>query len=167
MKRIFYLMSVFLTLSTFGLRAQSYGTAAGVRIGDGIGLTVQQQIGEKATLEMIAESAFKSKDVTFSAIYEQHANIIPFVRMLNVYYGGGPHFKSVSANSTEKNGYGVTAIVGAELKLGNFLFSVDFKPLMNVSGGTGFFETQKGFSVRYVLLDRIKSFSLLERLKKF
>jgi hypothetical protein len=165
MKKKFYLIFSILTLSVMGLRAQSYGTALGARIGDGIGLTLQQQVGERATLEVIAESAFKSKDVTFSAIYEHHFNIIPFFRFFNFYLGGGPHYYSAAAGSNIKSGYGITAIAGAELKVGNFLFSVDFKPLMNISGGNGFFDAQKGLSVRYVLFDRINTGGLLKKLK--
>jgi hypothetical protein len=165
MKKKFYLILSLLTLSALGLRAQSYGTAIGGRIGDGIGLTVQQQVGDKATLELIAESVFKSHDWTYSAIYEQHYNIIPFVKFFNFYLGAGPHYYAPGTGSTFKPGYGLTAIGGVELKLGHFLFSVDFKPLINLSGGRGTFDAQKGLSVRYVIFDRIKLGGLFKKFK--
>jgi hypothetical protein len=162
MKKKIYLIFSLLTLSTLGLRAQSYGTAIGGRIGDGIGLTIQQQVGDKSTVELIAESVFKSHDVTYSAIYEQHYNIIPFFKFFNFYVGAGPHYYSPAAGSAIKTGYGVTAIGGVELKLGSFLFSLDYKPLMNISGGDGWFDGQKGISVRYVIFDRIKTGGLFK-----
>jgi hypothetical protein len=165
MKKKFYLIFSVWTLSMMGLRAQSYGTAAGVRIGDGIGLTVQQQVGDKSTVEFIAESAFKSKDVTYSAIYEQHYNIIPFMKFFNFYLGAGPHYYAPATGSVVPKGYGLTLLGGVELKLGHFLFSVDYKPLMNVSGGNGWFDAQKGLSVRYVLLDRIKIGNIFKKFR--
>ncbi len=157
MKKKFYLIFSFLTLSTLGLRAQSYGTAIGGRIGDGLGLTIQQQVGDKSTVEFIAESVFKSHDWTYSAIYEQHYNIIPFLKFFNFYLGAGPHYYAPASTSIISAGYGLTAIGGVELKLGNLLFSVDYKPLINLSGGNGTFDGQKGISVRYVIFDRIKT----------
>jgi hypothetical protein len=152
-----------------GLHAQSYGTAVGARVGDGFGLTIQQQVGDKATVELIAESVFKSHDWTYSAIYEQHYNIIPFLKFFNFYVGVGPHLYQPATGSAIARGYGVSAIGGVELKLGNLLFSVDYKPLINFSGGNRTFDGQKGFSVRYVIFDRIKiksGPSVKERLSK-
>jgi hypothetical protein len=169
MKKKFYLIFSLLTLSTAGLRAQSYGTAAGARVGDGFGLTIQQQVGDKATVEFIAESVFKSHDWTYSAIYEQHYNIIPFMKFFNFYMGAGPHLYQPAAGSAIKRGYGVSGIGGVELTLGSFVFSLDYKPLINLSGGNGTFDGQKGFSVRYVIFDRIKAksgTSIKERLSK-
>ncbi len=137
--------------------AQGYGTAAGIRFGDGIGLTVQQQVALKTTAEVIVKSGLTTKDVTGTLLIEQHTNIL--TRALNFYSGVGAYHTWYAPNDNLKvsptNPTGIAFIAGAEIKLGGIVVSADVKPSLKIMGdGTGF-DWQTGVSVRYIIAPRI------------
>ena len=147
------------TVISLQASAQKYTTAAGIRIGTEFGVTVQQTLWNKYTLEAIAQKGFFNDLTTVSALFEQHNKI--FFKGLNFYFGGGPHAGFYGTKRTSfkggetyerKNAYGVTVIGGLELKLKNVLISYDYKPAINVTGGDRFFDSQTGLSVRYIFI---------------
>lgn len=135
--------------------AQQYKTAAGVRLGQDIGLTVQQYIGNKMTVEGLLTSAKYTETVNVSAILEKHLNLLS--RRINVYAGVGPHF---GFKNTNKIGYdnviGASFVLGGELTMKNLNFSLDYKPTLNISKGDLQPKSNPywGLSIRYVLVKR-------------
>ena len=57
------------SIITLGAYAQNYNTAGGIRISDGIGVTVQQRIADKLTVEGVAQEnwIFEEKLATTGA----------------------------------------------------------------------------------------------------
>jgi hypothetical protein len=145
-----------ISLLSLSALSQSYTTAAGLRLGSEIGITLQQKIINNYTLEAMVQQGFFNRQTTITALVEQHHKL--FDKGLNFYVGAGPHlgfyktgniFKSTSETNTA---VGATIIVGIELKLSRVLLSFDYKPVINLAGGQRFFESQTGLSVRYVLI---------------
>lgn len=136
--------------------AQSYGTAAGLRVGDGIGITLQQQVAVNTTVEGILQSAFRSKDVTLSALIEQHKGLVS--KGFNFYIGLGPYYtwkyNDPNATTLLRNNFGLSPIGGLELTVRKMNISFDFKPLIKVSGSGPLFVSQSSLSLRYVFAGR-------------
>ncbi len=145
----------FLVILPLSIEAQSYGTALGVRVADGIGITLQQQVVVHGTVEGILSS--KSKDLTLNVLYEHHNSLL--TRGLNFYAGGGLYktwlHKDENLIVQPTDPYGISPVIGLELTLAKLNLSADIKPLIRVggSGGKGF-EWRTGVSVRYVLAGR-------------
>lgn len=143
-------------------QAQKYTTAAGIRLGTGVGLTVQQAITKNNTIELIAQKGFFSPETTVTALYEKHTPLI--ARGLNFYIGAGPHAgfykpktsllkpEETTAEQSVKIIGGISAIGGLEMKLKDVILSFDYKPALNIAGGTRFFDSQSAVSLRYVLI---------------
>ncbi|MBK8493279.1 MAG: hypothetical protein IPL49_20955 [Saprospirales bacterium] len=149
MKRII-LLSI-LGLLAMQVDAQSYITAIGARVGTDWGLTLQQRLTKRLTIEGIAESSFSRDETMLTGLVETHLPLI--TRHFNIYGGAGIH-KGWSTNQREfvEDPYGVSFIGGAELTLGRFNLSYDFKPALNVVGGARKFYTTQAFSLRFVLI---------------
>lgn len=149
-------LSLITFLTPLSMSAQGYGTAAGIRIGNGIGVTFQQQVALNTSIEAILQREFTSSDATLSLLYEKHQNVL--TRGLNIYAGGGVYYTWIendpNAIVQPKNAFGVSPIAGAELTIGSFNVAFDFKPNIKLTGsGTGF-QMQSALSVRYVLAGR-------------
>ncbi|WP_157530781.1 hypothetical protein [Hymenobacter norwichensis] len=133
-------------------QAQKYRTAAGLRLSSGMyGLTVQQKILPKTTLEGLALAG--SREVTGTVLAEQHFGLLG--PSLNYYLGAGGHV----GNHKDTGAFGgVDFIVGAEYKiaLSRFVVAADFKPSIEFnSDDWARFPT--AFSVRYILIKDKKS----------
>ena len=149
----------FLFLTPLSLSAQAYGTAAGARVGDGWGITLQQQVAVHTTVEGILQRSFKSQDVTLSVMGEQHKSLLS--RGFNLYYGGGLYKTWLTQRTNvivqPSDPWGITPIAGLEITLGKFNISGDFKPLLRLSGGeenSSGFSWQSAISIRYVFAKR-------------
>jgi hypothetical protein len=145
--------------------AQRYGTAAGIRFGNSefnrtIGLSLQQRVFERVTLEAILQSDF-SRNTNFSLLAERHRPIIS--KRFNYYYGGGislgieesfvknedtRQIDHTFGNST----LGMDLIGGIEFTVANTVLSLDYKPNINLSGRSEFYRGQVGISARTVLV---------------
>lgn len=137
--------------------AQSYNTALGIRLGTDWGISVQQRVGKLTTLEGIVQSSRQREEATVSLLGEQHFPLIS--RRLNVYAGGGLHYGWLNEEESDsgekyKNPFGLTGIAGAELSLGRFNLSYDFKPAINITGGKHTIYPQTAISLRYVIVKR-------------
>ncbi len=146
-----------LSILPFFLVAQSYNTALGIRLGTDWGITAQQRVGKLTTIEGIVQSSRQREEAMLTLIGEQHFPLIS--RRLNVYAGGGLHMGWLNEEITDsgekyKNPFGLTGIAGAELSLGRFNLSYDFKPAINISGGRHTIYPQTGISLRYVIVKR-------------
>lgn len=146
-------------------QAQRYGTAIGLRFGNNnlfrtVGLTAQQRITKRLTLEAILQSDFKL-NTTFSGLMEKHHPIIS--KRFNYYYGLGASFgveesfvkdeQSKQILHTYGNSTaGIDLIGGLELTLLNTVISVDYKPNINLVGREEFYRGQMGISARMVLV---------------
>ncbi len=142
-----------LLFTGLSLSAQKYTTAAGIRVGGGIGLTVQQLLWDNNTAELQIQKGFTNNYTTITALFEQHHGM--FSRGTNFYLGAGPHFGhygSSGKNAGSGSVFGASFIGGIELKLGKTLLSFDLKPMLNLAGGNSFFDSQSGVSLRYVFL---------------
>lgn len=168
MKHLFVLAS--LTLLTISIQAQAYMTAGGLRAGTDWGLTIQQRLTKNMTFEGIVQSSLQREEVLITALAEKHHALV--FRGLNLYTGAGLHKGFLNDPQTSeltptnyKDPFGITFIGGAELTLGRFNFSYDFKPAINVLGGEKKFYTQTGISVRYVFLTN-KEFKKIQKKKR-
>ena len=127
-KSLFPLSLVLFLLLSFPGFSQRYGTALGLRFGNSeynrtLGLTLQQRVTDRVTLEGIVQSDF-NRNSTFSILAERHRSIIS--KRFNYYLGGGVAFgreESFVKNTTTKeiihtygnSTFGVDLIAGIEL----------------------------------------------------
>ena len=160
-KTALFFLSFLFILGPLSISAQGYGMAAGVRVGSGFGATFQQQIALNTSLEglLMRQSTDSKVDYTASLLYEKHQNVL--TKGLNIYAGGGLYYTWLEERTNlivkPTNPLGISPIAGAELTIGNFNVSIDFKPNIKIlGGGEGVkgFEMQSAFSVRYVLAGR-------------
>ena len=132
--------------------AQKYRTAAGARSGGGsYGLTVQQLVLPKTTLEGLGMLAPRERSATLLA--ERHFGILG--PSLNYYFGAGAHFGRHREDGTF---WGFDGIVGVEYKVAFFpvVVALDFKPTVEF-GLTDWNRFPTAFSVRYIILKQRKS----------
>lgn len=129
--------------------AQKYITAGGVRSGGGsYGLTVQQLVLPKTTLEGLAMLAPRERSATLLA--EQHFGILG--PSLNYYFGVGGH---VGRHRDDGPFYGFDGIIGAEYKIAflPFVLALDFKPTIEY-GSADWNRFPTAFSVRYIFIKK-------------
>jgi hypothetical protein len=145
--------------------AQQYGTAMGLRIANSevsrtLGLTFQQRVANKLTVEGILQSDF-NRNTTLSLLLERHHSLL--TKRFNYYYGAGLAFgeeesfvKNKALNEIVHTYGNMTSgldlIAGIEIKVANAVISLDYKPNINLSGREEFFRGQVGISARTVLI---------------
>lgn len=141
MKKI--LIACFCSLFTIGLQAQSYMTAAGLRVGNTVGLTVNQRILKKWSIEGIIQNDLGSY-TSLTGLAKRHVAV--FSRGANIYFGGGAH----TGFGEQRAFGGIDGIFGIELTIMRVNISLDAKPAIHV-GNNNVFDFQTAVSVRYVL----------------
>ncbi len=155
LKTIFALLLLPLSLPLF---SQKYRTAAGLRLGGGIGITAQQALWGHYTAEVQWQKGFTNNRTIITALLEQHHGILS--KGTNFYLGIGAHAGSDDAVGKEKAGatvFGLSGIGGMEFTLGRTILSADIKPVINLSGANRILETQTGVSFRYVFIKAPKN----------
>ena len=139
---------------TTALSAQKYRTAAGVRLGNSFGLTIQQKLFKSITVEGILQTSIGGSDQSrLTILLEQHQKLLG--RRINFYYGAGIHkawYESDAELTGLKSDAGITAVTGIEATFGRLNLSVDYKPIFNVVNGERFYRGQTGMSLRYVFI---------------
>ncbi len=159
------LTRIFSALITFALLipalafGQSYKTAAGIRVDNGVNLTVQQYITNGWTAEGILHTSIGSNNLGFTLLAEKHQKII--LRGLNFYTGAGAHYYGRSnanrqENEIANNVFGLSFIGGAEISLGRINLAVDWKPELHLAGDQvhPFDWNGASLSVRYIIEKR-------------
>jgi hypothetical protein len=144
---------------------QMYGNALGIRLGNSpdfrsVGLTYQQRIAKRLTVEGIVQSDFH-QSTTIHGMIQKHEPILS--RRFNYYFGTGfslgnefsgktiinPSGQVVaSSNAT----LGIDLLAGVELTMLKYTVSLDYKPNINIAGRDEWFQGQVGISLRAVLL---------------
>lgn len=154
MRQQFLFSTLFLLCSTWA-QSQQYNTALGLRLGGEMGISLQQRIGQRYTVEGLIQQGLTNNTTTFTGLLQKHYPVLG--RNMNLYMGAGPHVGLAPA-STDKDqqgrvGFaGATLIAGGELRLNRMLFSVDYKPAIHFAGRDQVFDGQTGISVRYILV---------------
>ena len=141
--------------------AQKYRTAAGLRSdGTTYGLTIQQLILPKTTLEGLGMVAPRERSATLLA--ERHFGILG--PSLNYYFGAGGHIGNHKDDGTF---WGFDGLVGVEYKIAfiPFVISIDFKPTIEY-GSADWNRFPTAFSVRYIFVKKKKTgiFRTLDKL---
>jgi hypothetical protein len=138
---------------------QSYITAGGIRIDNGVHLTLQQFIMDGWTAEGILHTSIGSKDLGLTVLAERHHKIL--FRNTNFYTGAGFHYYGQTQTNhndqtVQNNVAGVSVIGGLELSLGRFNCSLDWKPEIHLTGANGhpFAWDGASVSVRYIIFKR-------------
>ena len=152
-----------LLLITLALPAasQKYRTAAGVRSGGGsYGLTIQQLVLPKTTLEGLAMFAPRERSATLLA--ERHFGILG--PSLNYYFGAGGHY---GRHRDDGQFWGFDGIIGAEYKIAflPFVLAIDFKPTIEY-GSADWNRFPTAVSVRYIFIKQKKT-GIFRALDKF
>ena len=132
--------------------AQKYLTAAGIRSdGTSYGLTIQQLIIPKTTLEGLA--MFAPREHSATVLAERHFGILG--PSLNYYFGAGGHY---GRNRDNGPFWGFDGIVGAEYKIAflPFVIALDFKPTIEY-GSADWNRFPTAFSVRYIFIKKRKT----------
>lgn len=128
--------------------SQSYNTAAGLRFGSGVGMSVKQRIFEKTTVEGIAQTQLANRDfTTVTTLVQRHYHLKG--RAINGYMGVGGH-RTWHKNSQDF--YGFDGILGIEGTLFNLNTSIDYKPALSYINENYSYRGQLGVSVRYVII---------------
>ncbi|MBK6932367.1 MAG: hypothetical protein IPH12_16520 [Saprospirales bacterium] len=139
--------------------AQSYKTAAGIRVDNGVQVTVQQYLIHNWTAEGILHTSVGSKDLGLSLLAEKHQKIL--FRGTNLYYGAGGHYywkndpPALETAGPAKNVFGLSFIGGAEVSLGRINLAIDWKPELHLSESSQVFDWNgASVSVRYIFAKR-------------
>lgn len=150
MKKSWFITCLLLGVAYAG-EAQVYRTAAGVRLdGDLFGVTVQQKLFEKTTVEGIL--ALGAREYSGTALYQRHFPILG--KRFNYYLGAGGHVGHLKDYGTFT---GLDAIGGIEYKVNGlpFLISADIKPAVHFNH-ENWTDLSTGISIRYVLVPEKK-----------
>ena len=149
MKNILFSICFFFISSA--IYGQSYFTSAGVRVGNGFGVTVKQRMLKKVTVEGIINS---NGDFTnLIGLVEFHQPVL--TRYFNLYGGAGIH-SSFPNSSNESGGFGLDFIVGLECNISKLNLSLDYLPQINFAGAGNFIQGGTALSIRYIIInDRV------------
>ncbi len=141
-------------LSYNEVKAQTYATAAGLRLGVSTGVTVKHFIKDDLALEGILHSKWRGLLIT--GLLEVHKDIRE-VRGLRWFYGGGAHIGSWNYRNRTPLEYRGRTVVGIDGIIGlDYMFddlplnlSLDYKPAFNLINSGGFWGTETALSIRY------------------
>jgi len=149
-------LSICLIFLPFLVFSQSYHSAFGLRIGTDFGLTYQQRVGNRSTVEGILQTGLFDRSGQIAALYEHHTPLVS--KGLNFYMGAGPQvgwLENRNEGVVKATG-GLALIGGAEMTLGSIVLSYDIKPNINVFGNVSLINFDTALSVRKVITKRSK-----------
>jgi hypothetical protein len=155
MKKVIITSLVFICLISLS-NAQDYKTGVGLRVGFYNGLTVKHFISRKSALEAQLASRWKGFDIT--GLYELHDQAFSTER-LKWFIGFGGHMGFWNGDNTTWGNadtnytvIGVDGILGIEFSLREIPLNIglDWKPVYNFSGYSGFWYDGGAFSIRYI-----------------
>lgn len=152
------LLNLLILMMGASVSAQSYKTAGGIRIDNGVNFTVQQYIKNGWTAEGILHAPIVGDNVGLTLLGEKHHKIL--FRNFNVYSGAGIHYYGVndiprSEGDTENNVFGLSGIAGAEFSIGRINLAFDWKPELHLTESAKAFDwSGASVSVRYIFAKR-------------
>ncbi|MEM7161171.1 MAG: hypothetical protein AAF487_01910 [Bacteroidota bacterium] len=153
MKRILTCIALILMMSQ--INAQSdYERAIGIRAGFDNGITYKQFITSVSAIEALA--FFGNNSFNLTGLYELNNENAFQVDRLDWYYGGGGHigFYTVDGEDGDSGSLllGVDGIIGIEYNFEQapINVSLDWKPQINLIGGSGFVGDTGALSLRYI-----------------
>ncbi|MCO4293732.1 hypothetical protein NF867_12740 [Solitalea sp. MAHUQ-68] len=155
MKKLFSLTIIVLLFSIASVKAQSYSTALGGRIGTESGITLKHFLKSKGALEGIL--AFNNHSFNLTGLYEVQGNAFSEPG-LDWFVGGGAHIGSHRHYHNNHDDYDHTTDFGLDGILGlEYTFSgapinigVDWKPELNfISPYEGFYPDNFALSIRF------------------
>jgi hypothetical protein len=145
--------------------AQSYGTTAGLRLGNNnhyrtLGVSAKHRLVKGLTAEAILQSDF-NVNTTAHLLIARHRPLIS--RRFNYYYGAGASMgieesrEKIADDMQIIHTYGnptlgVDLVIGVEFTLLKMNVSLDYKPNVNIVGREPWYQGQVGLSVRHVLV---------------
>ena len=159
MKKTANLIILFLLVAQ-SIWAQSYRTAAGLRLGtgkgSGIALSVQQRVGKYSTIEGIYQPNFGDSESALDLIYEFHNKIL--FKRFNIYTGGGLHkdWRPVDHENVDRAHFGIVGIMGGEITFKKLNVSWDYKPSYSMVGGDPIFSHDSAITLRVILVKQKK-----------
>lgn len=169
----YYIVLFFLFAGLFEVRSQSYRTAAGLRIGNNMTLSISQRIVAGSTLDFYHQSSLLSPASITALAYKKHVPLI--TKRLNLFGGIGPYCR------TGKNGMsnevvlyrfsscGMLLTGGIDFTIGRLNLGYDFMPVVRLVGSDpiGRVSASSAITLRYVLIKQPKPFkSWLKKKKK-
>lgn len=133
--------------------AQSYITAAGLRMGGSWGVSIQQRVFERITGELNWAQSPGNPGNTFFLIGKIHNSL--FTKSANFFWGGGIHRYKTFDNDLVVRSKGITGTVGAELTLGRINLSWDYRMMFDRGTLSLPFSSETAISLRYVLIKKL------------
>ncbi|MGD9930040.1 MAG: hypothetical protein AB7U05_08465 [Mangrovibacterium sp.] len=143
-------------LVTFQTKAQDYSTGIGLRGGFFSGLTIKHFLDSNRAVEGLLSSRWHGLEI--AGLYEIHNRAFQ-TPGLNWYYGVGAHIGfwdgDYSSRFDDHGNYtviGIDGILGIEYNFSEIPINIglDWKPMLNVIGHTGFWGDGAAISVRYI-----------------
>lgn len=154
-------MKKFLIILWFSILAnlshsQSYQWAGGLRLGGGIGLSVQTLVGKKTTIESQIRFKESSNYTEFAILLREHHKIA--FRRFNMYTGGGffTGFYSSESRDANRNRLGLSLLAGIEMSIGKLNLSLDIRPDFCVNGNGPLLVAHSAIGIRHVFVARKK-----------
>lgn len=154
MKRTLTILVILAALTT-GIRAQSYGSAIGLRGGDPSGVTFKTFINSINSLELIAGTGYWGHNFVITGFYEWQQPT-EWTPNLDWFIGPGAHLGFWNDYYREDYGtgilLGIDGIIGLEYTLDDIPlnFSLGFGPSVQLTSGPGFIYWNGGFAARYI-----------------
>ena len=162
MKKSIIALMFFGMCCTFSLQAQDYTTAAGLRVGWGVGGTIKHFLSEGNAVEAIVNirsagylGFVSSRSIAISALYEIHKPLDDVLEGLQWYVGGGGlvgfSTSRVVGSRNSSASFGILGVIGLDYAFDDIPLNVslDWMPGIIFNGG-GFTGTTGGLAIRYI-----------------
>lgn len=136
--------------------AQAYTTAVGLRLAAAPGISMQQRIAAKYSVEGTIQSGIFNRQTSISALAQRHYPVLG--KGMNFYLGAGPQWTSYALKNSNKENQpkrlqtlGIAALAGLELRIQKTLLSFDYRPALRF-GGPQVLDAEAALSLRYILI---------------
>ncbi|MDX2285087.1 MAG: hypothetical protein NW241_13055 [Bacteroidia bacterium] len=155
MKYLLLTLLLMLALHPAGaqIRPYPYQTSVGARLGNTWGLTVNQRVLPRWTVEGILQNDYQLNTPNLTLLMRRHHPI--FFQRINWYYGAGLHAGLDRIETAPIAG--LDGIVGIETSIARINASADFKPQLDLAGGVRFTPSVAA-SVRFIVVKAKPSF---------
>ncbi len=141
-----------------GVFSQAYITAVGTRLGDDFGVSLQQRISKRNTVEGIFSGGLFTDDYKTAVLVEQHFPL--FFKTFNFYLGAGigaQWNKLDIPEQTYDKSLMIPVTLGLELTIGRLNVSADYLPQFVLDKSVDKkFSNSSAISLRYVIIKNDK-----------